>query len=381
PGAVEDRPRTPGTPAAAVAGALAAGDAGQAAALIARHWEATLARGEGATVAAWLDALAAGDAAPPGPSSLWLPRIWAALEAGRTDVADDLLATAEPTIPDAIRDRGLLLHAFDAFRRGDLAALTERLDRAAMVDHEQAFWSSTEAQLRGLEAFWRGHPRAAHRHFTRAAGLAELLGDRLANAYATGYLALIAAEGADHDGARRRLGRLEDLRDEDAAAGEHAVACAGALAEGRMLELAGACESAVEPLRRALALAERGASVLERADPLLRLAAVHRACHRPDEAATCAAQAAVLLAGCPDHGRLAGPAAAVAPAAPPPDTLSPSELAVLRLLPTGLSQREIGAELDLSVNTVKTHCRNIYTKLNAASREQAVDRARQLRML
>ncbi|MCZ4495150.1 MAG: pknK 1, partial [Conexibacter sp.] len=68
---------------------------------------------------------------------------------------------------------------------------------------------------------------------------------------------------------------------------------------------------------------------------------------------------------------------AVAPPGSPRDALSPAELAVLRLLPTGLSQREIGAELYLSVNTVKTHCRNIYTKTRAASREQAVARARQ----
>jgi LuxR family maltose regulon positive regulatory protein len=63
------------------------------------------------------------------------------------------------------------------------------------------------------------------------------------------------------------------------------------------------------------------------------------------------------------------------------DVLSPSERAVLRMLPSGLSQREIGAELFLSVNTVKTHCRNIYTKLHAGSREQAVARAHDLGLL
>jgi len=44
---------------------------------------------------------------------------------------------------------------------------------------------------------------------------------------------------------------------------------------------------------------------------------------------------------------------------------------VLRLLPTELSNREIGEELFVSVNTVKTHLRNIYAKLRARSREQA----------
>ncbi|HMJ32951.1 MAG TPA: LuxR C-terminal-related transcriptional regulator [Baekduia sp.] len=373
------RARTPDTPAAAIAAALAAGDHERVATVVAQQWEATLHRGEHATVAGWVGALSAAAAdAEPG---LWPVRLWAALDAGRPGEAERLLATGEATLPRAIRARGLLLHAFDAFRRGHLATMAQSLDRASAFDPQDGFWHTADAQLRGLEAFWRGHPRVAHRHFARAAGLAEIHDDRIALAYATGYLALVAAEGSDRDGARRRLGRLEDLRDDDPAAGEHAVACAGALAEGRMLELAGACESAVAPLQRALALADRGAGLHERAEPLLRLATVHRACGRADEAADCDARAALLLAGCGDHGRLAGPLAAAAPAGLPRETLSPSELAVLRLLPTGLSQREIGAELFLSVNTVKTHCRNIYIKLHAGSREQAVARARHQGML
>ena len=65
----------------------------------------------------------------------------------------------------------------------------------------------------------------------------------------------------------------------------------------------------------------------------------------------------------------------------PPRRSHPSERAVLRLLPSGLSQREIGGTLFLSVNTVKTHCRNIYTKLHAQSREEAVARAHDLGLL
>jgi hypothetical protein len=42
----------------------------------------------------------------------------------------------------------------------------------------------------------------------------------------------------------------------------------------------------------------------------------------------------------------------------PVEAPSPAELAVLRLLATDLSQREIGNELFLSMNTVKTHTRN-----------------------
>ena len=66
---------------------------------------------------------------------------------------------------------------------------------------------------------------------------------------------------------------------------------------------------------------------------------------------------------------------------PQPDELSPSELRVLRYLPTNLSRPEIASELSVSVNTVNTHVRNIYAKLQARDRSSAVQRARELRLL
>ena len=64
-----------------------------------------------------------------------------------------------------------------------------------------------------------------------------------------------------------------------------------------------------------------------------------------------------------------------------PAELSRSELRVLRLLPTNLTRPEIARELYVSVNTVNTHIRNIYSKLGARDRSSAVERARELRLL
>jgi LuxR family maltose regulon positive regulatory protein len=66
---------------------------------------------------------------------------------------------------------------------------------------------------------------------------------------------------------------------------------------------------------------------------------------------------------------------------PQAEELSPSELRVLRYLPTNLSRPEIASELSVSVNTVNTHVRNIYAKLQARDRSSAVQRARELRLL
>jgi LuxR family maltose regulon positive regulatory protein len=63
------------------------------------------------------------------------------------------------------------------------------------------------------------------------------------------------------------------------------------------------------------------------------------------------------------------------------EPLSPSELRVLRYLPTNLSRPEIASELSVSVNTVNTHIRSIYAKLQAQDRSSAVQRARQMRLL
>jgi LuxR family maltose regulon positive regulatory protein len=67
--------------------------------------------------------------------------------------------------------------------------------------------------------------------------------------------------------------------------------------------------------------------------------------------------------------------------APLSEDLSEAELRVLRFLPSSLKAPEIAAELFVSPNTVRTHLRHIYSKLDAHSRREAVDRARGLGLL
>ena len=68
-------------------------------------------------------------------------------------------------------------------------------------------------------------------------------------------------------------------------------------------------------------------------------------------------------------------------ALPLPEHITEREATVLRYLPTLLTVIDIAQELSLSVNTIKTHVRGIYRKLNVRTRRDAVRRARELGLL
>jgi ATP/maltotriose-dependent transcriptional regulator MalT len=61
--------------------------------------------------------------------------------------------------------------------------------------------------------------------------------------------------------------------------------------------------------------------------------------------------------------------------------LSERELEVLALIAAGESNREIAGRLFVSTSTVKTHVNNLFRKLSARNRTQAVARAREMNLL
>ena len=126
-------------------------------------------------------------------------------------------------------------------------------------------------------------------------------------------------------------------------------------------------------LERALDLAEPDGALLtfllHPAPGLLEHHARQRTAH-----AALIAEILDLLAGNRPAPRPTGPR-------PPLDPLSKSEIRVLRYLPTHLSAPEMASELSVSTSTVKTHMRNLYTKLDAHSRAEAVESARALGLL
>ena len=61
--------------------------------------------------------------------------------------------------------------------------------------------------------------------------------------------------------------------------------------------------------------------------------------------------------------------------------LSDRELEILRLIANGLSNKEFAERLFLAISTVKWYLSEIYSKMNVASRTQAVVRGRDLHLL
>lgn len=142
--------------------------------------------------------------------------------------------------------------------------------------------------------------------------------------------------------------------------------------------------------RRAEELRRGEQASITHAYALLRLADARIARGRLHQAEHALASANREIAEFRDPGRLTADATEVehrldaatrVPNDGPHESPSPGELAVLRYLPSELSQREIAARLYISLNTLRTHTRALYRKLGVHSREEAVARADALGLL
>jgi LuxR family maltose regulon positive regulatory protein len=146
-----------------------------------------------------------------------------------------------------------------------------------------------------------------------------------------------------------------------------------------------ALADAVALLKRLLVAAEAGQRKAVDIEILMLLASAHRVAG-DGGAATAAMEEAVRRAAAEGYVRvLLDAGAAVAPArAQGPwssaliDELSVREIDVLRLLRSDLSGPDIARELHVSLNTFRTHTKNIYAKLGVNNRREAIRRAAEL---
>jgi LuxR family maltose regulon positive regulatory protein len=372
----------------------AAGDLDEASELIARNWLPFTNVGQRATVARWLEALPRDHVLSDG--RLCLARARTAMIVGERDEMLEWLDLAEdaqrhnPTAEAQLAEQVTVLRSTAWELLGDMRESRRLAAQLAPLDGS-SFWHALAASNLGKAAYWLDESAEAAKLFTAAL---ELNHDRIAmvSVFARGQLALIAAGRGDW---RECTADVEIGFDLVSARGleEYGQCSLLHVARARLLHHDRDLSAARSALERAVALARRGVGLVELAYVLVTLAELLREVGDRREARLRVLEARELLARAPEPGTLvprlvthaeSGLRLVLHPAGPRSfvtDELTTREEAVLRLLPSGLSAREIGTELGISRDTIKTHTKSIYRKLGASNRRDAVARARELDLI
>jgi LuxR family transcriptional regulator, maltose regulon positive regulatory protein len=282
----------------------------------------------------------------------WLRRAARALQ---TDTGPDIRLLLHQTTGILHAARGRHYEAFEEFSAAE--RLRSQLAGSHALASQVTGWLlATQARL--------GRPGEAR------AVLAAVDDERAGSGEIRDACAVICLAEGDPAGA---LGVLADVLDGTAPVIGYVTVVEADLLAGLAHRELGDLRAANQAVERALALAEADRLVLPFAmtgsRELLEALPRHETAH------------GALLADVLDVLRGSSPAAEIRPPLLDVEELSPGELRVLRYLPTNLSRPEIAGELSVSVNTVSTHVRSIYAKLQVRDRSSAVQRARELRLL
>ena len=372
----------------------AAGEFAEAGVLVASHWLGYWRRGRRATVARWLAWLPEEAIMADPPVAYVTAWIGGFSGASKEETERWLAATEEPTYegppPDGLNSLAFgaaLTRAAVVF--DDVGRAAQAARRACdLADPQPApYWWMAQAALgQALYLSGRsGEPRSLLEEL-----VARVQATRQPYAVITGFavLSLLADDETDHQTATSLANRAAAIAD---AQGLSADPLCGIvhMALGRVLIRQGKLTEAQEQLEWALGLFGIDSMTVHRAHVLLLLAQLDHVRGDLPGARALLQRAQELTDRMADPGVLpallhqtrqrlsSAPHQRVKTSAP----LTTRELAVLRLLSTQLSTREISHELQVSVNTVRSQVRAIHRKLEVTSRTEAVARARQLGLL
>ncbi|HEV2239729.1 MAG TPA: LuxR C-terminal-related transcriptional regulator, partial [Streptosporangiaceae bacterium] len=290
---------------------------------------------------------------------------------GQFDEGERLLhRTAQALQTDTGPDMGMLVHIVSGELHACRGRHLEALGEFSVAERMQSQLAGPHA-LEGQVTGWMLATQARLGMPGEARAFLATLDDERASSGEIGNAraVIFLAEGNP----AAALGAVRDVLDGAAPAIGYVTVVEAHLLAGLAHRELGDQRAASQAIERALALAEADRLVLPfaitGAGELLEAMPRHETAH------------AALLTDILDVLHGSAETAGDQPAPPPAEELSPSELRVLRYLPTNLSRPEIASELSVSVNTVNTHIRNIYAKLQAQDRSTAVQRARDLRLL
>jgi LuxR family maltose regulon positive regulatory protein len=382
--------RENGSTDAAIEHALVAGAFVEARELITSTWFTYTQVARHATVVAWLERF------PPPirqqDANLLLVEAWVLMLSGRRDAAvgsmeavERLRPLDEGPLPDGFSSLEASLAVLQGMNTwGDFRASVERARHAAELEGPTSPWRALICVAGGWCLYFVGEFLEADQWLAEAAEPALQLEQWRVATSALVARSLVAGAFGQTDEQIRLVTRAMAIEQEH---GLDGVDSEIPIALGAALESRGELEEALSSF-------ERGADVLRRiagqpasfALALIRQAAVLRALHRDAEAEAVAEEARSVVDSCPDPGILASWLGDVE--RPPRTrrrsddaTLSERELVVLRALAGPLSKQEIGRELYLSHNTIRSHVRSIYRKLGVSSRDDAIRRARERGLL
>ncbi len=279
----------------------------------------------------------------------------------------------------------------EVIERGDVGAAAEHARRAVAAARAGADVLSVGALATLSQAlFFAGDLDESRRIAAQAIERPDAPDSNNGFVGSLGLLALVDAEQGRNDAAER------SAREAIGFAREHFEADSWLVSLAHLgLALACAATGRLDEAEREALRGERLRRSVQptvgHAHALLVLAQVRVARSRLTSAASDLKRARAMFEEFPDPGRLPAIAStleqhlATARASVGngrvAESPSEAELAVLRCLATGLSRREIGAQLYISLNTVKTHNRELYRKLGARSRAEAVARGEALGLL